>query len=176
MLLTTAQFAQLSQLMGIFVLACALVTGTAFIKQWGWRFRMVGITGFSVVLTVGLFALSLAPLVRTPIANTTPYTVVFDRLSSEAVITVQPDPTTKSLNAESLTATLQQAASNLFSPGRTSQGKTNLTIRARVLLHPRPGVTQPIYVGKIQRSLRLRDDPNMQVELFPAALAQISQN
>jgi len=172
MLLTTSQFAQLSQAMGIFGLACALVTGIAFIKQWGWRFRMVGVTSFSVVLTVGLFALSLAPLVRTAIAGTTPFTVVYDRLGSEAVIAVRSD-----LSNEALTATLQQAANNLFSPGRTSQDKTNLlTVRARVLIHPQPGVTQPVYLGKIQRSLRLRDDPNMQVELYPNPLAQLPKN
>jgi Protein of function (DUF2518) len=163
MSLTTTQFAQLSLGMGIFVLVCTLITGIAFLRQWGWRFRLVGITGFSVVLTIGLFGLSLAPIGRTAIAGTTPYTVVYDRLGAEAVIAVAPD-----LSAEALTATLNQAANNLFSPGRNSQGKTNyLTVRARVIAHPRPGVSQPVYLGKIERSLRLRDDPDMKIELYP---------
>lgn len=170
MSLTTAEFAQFSQGMGIFVLICALITGLAFAKNWGWRFRMVGITSFSVVLTVGLFALSLAPISRTAVPGTKPYTVVFDRLGTEAVIAVSPD-----LTPAALTSTLTQAANNLFSPGRNSQGKSDqLRIRARVLLHPQPGVSQPLYLGQVKRSLRLREDPNLEIELFPEALHQLA--
>jgi Protein of function (DUF2518) len=165
------QFAQLAQGMSIFVLACTLVTALAFMKQWGWRFRLVGITSFSVVLVVGLFGLSLAPVTHGNIVGARPFTVVYDRLGPQAVITVKTD-----ITATELAATLRQSAINLFSPGRNSQGTTNqLTIRARTLVHPNQNVSQPIYLGQIKRSLRLRDDPDMQLELYPEALARAAE-
>lgn len=166
---TTAEFSQIAQGMGIFVLFCALITGLAFARQWGWRFRMVGVTAFSVVLTVGLFALSLTPLTRTTIPGAVHFSVVYDRLGAQAVIAVPPDVT-----AEQLEATLRQAASNLFSSGRNAQGQTEqLTIRARTVLHPSEGVSQPLYLGQVRRSLRLRDDPNMVVQIFTDKLGQL---
>ncbi len=169
--LTPEQFGTLAQGMGLFVLLCALLTGIAFVKQWGWRFRLVGITSFSVVLTVGLFALSLAPITRASVPGALPYTLVYDRYGPEATIVVPAD-----ITAEHLEATLRQAAVNLFSPGRSGQGRTDkLTIRARVVAHPRAGVSMPIYIGQVERSLRRRDDPEVKVTIFTEALRQVAQ-
>jgi len=170
MLFTPDEFGLLTQGMGIFVLVCALITGIAFVRSFGWRYRMVGITSFSVVLTVGLFALSLAPITRTAISGALPYTLVYDRLGAEAVIAV---PNT--ITSPQLEATLKQAASNLFSSGRNSPS-AKLTIKARVILHPRPQVSQLVYVGQVQRSLRSRIDPDMVVEIFGDQLAAIATN
>jgi hypothetical protein len=170
--LTPELFGQLSQGMGIFVLFCALLTGVAFVSNWGWRFRLVGVTSFCVVLTIGLFALSLAPLTTKEISGAAPYSVVYDRLGTEAVITVKPD-----ITPEQLEATLKQAAFRLFTSGRGSDGgrSDRLRIRARTVLHPQPGVSQPLYIGEIKRSLRVREDDNMQITLYPDQLAQLPQ-
>jgi hypothetical protein len=148
--------------MGGFVLVAALITGLAFVRQWGWRFRFVGVTLFSLVLTVGLFALSLSPITRTTIPGAVPYALVYDRFTAEATIALPPTVTLPQVEA-----TLRQAASNLFSPGRNGQGKEQLTIRARTLLHVAEGVSRPVYLGQVRRSLRLREDPNLVVTLDP---------
>lgn len=167
--LTTTEFGLLAQGMGLFVLFCTLVTGIAFVRGWGWRFRMVGITSFSVVLTAGLFALSITPLTRATILGAVPYSVVFDRYGPQAVIAV---PAT--ITAEELDATLRQASTRLFSTGRSSQNETDqLTIRARTIVHPRPGVSKPLYLGEVKRSLRRRIDPDMKIEIFTDKLASI---
>jgi hypothetical protein len=161
-MITPAQFGSLTQGMGILVLILALITAVAFGRSLGWRYRMVGITSFSVVLTAGLFALSVFPITRTAIAGSIPYSLVYDRLGPEAVIVV---PST--INSTQLEATLKQAANNLFSPGRNSLGKTSkLKIRARTILHPREGVSELVYLGEVESSLRLRDDPEMVVKIF----------
>ena len=49
-------YTQWSILATIFFFLLAVV---AFIFKWGIRFRLVGITGFMIVLTVGLFGLGL---------------------------------------------------------------------------------------------------------------------
>ncbi|NJK34769.1 MAG: DUF2518 family protein [Oscillatoriales cyanobacterium SM2_2_1] len=156
-----SDFSLLAQGMGVFVLVSALVTGVSFARKWGWRFRFVGVTLFSVVLTVGLFALSLAPITRTAVAGAVPYALVYDRFTAEATIALPPTVTLPQVEA-----TLRQAASNLFSPGRNGQGKEHLTIRARTLLHVADGVSQPVYLGQVRRSLRRRDDPDLSITLF----------
>jgi hypothetical protein len=162
-------FALIAQYMGILVLVCALITGVAFARLWGWRFRMVGVTSFSVVLTIALFTLSLNPVTRETVPGAVHFSLVYDRMGPQAVIAVPPD-----ITAEQLEATLKQAASNLFSPGRNGQGITEeFTIRARTVLHPLEGVSQPLYIGQVKRSLRRRDDPNIQVEIFRDKLASI---
>lgn len=162
-------FVLIAQYMGILVLVCALITGIAFARQWGWRFRMVGVTSFSVVLTIALFTLSLNPVTRKTVPGAVHFSLVYDRMGPQAVIAVPPDITEAQLEA-----TLKQAASNLFSPGRNGQGVSGeFTIRARTVLHPREGVSQPLYIGQVKRSLRRRDDPNVRVEIFRDKLASI---
>jgi hypothetical protein len=159
---TPASFGILTQFMGILVLGLALVTAIAFGRSLGWRFRMVGITSFAVVLTAGLFALSLAPITRSAVAGSVPYVLVYDRLGPEAVIAVSPNITPMQLES-----TLKQAASNLFSSGRNSLGTaTKLRIRARTITHPQAGVSELVYVGEVESSLRLRNDPNVVVKVF----------
>ncbi len=165
---TLAEFAQAARLMGGLTLLAALVTLMGFGFRWGIRFRLVGITGFMAVLTGGLFALGLTPVTRTVLANASPYTTVYDGGGTQAVIAVAAN-----LTPEQLTATLQQAANDLFSYGRLATGDAVLTVRARTLLHPEPGVTEPVYLGQVRRSLRQRQDGAMVVQLDSQALARV---
>ncbi|WP_017719320.1 Ycf51 family protein [Kamptonema formosum] len=165
---TTAQFLTACQWAGILTLVCAVLAVLGFIFQWGVRFRLVGIASFMGVLTGGLFALSLTPLTRTQIPGAVRYSVTYDTGSTIAVIAVPP-----AISETELEATLRQAAGDLFSPGRFSQGDSRLTIRARTILHPEDGVSQPLYIGQVKRSLSVRNDDQMTVEIFPDFLAQL---
>ncbi|MCT7949689.1 Ycf51 family protein [Ancylothrix sp. C2] len=168
-MLTTAEFFRATQWAGILTVAFAILAGLAFLFKWGFRFRLVGVTGFMAVLTGGLFALSIVPITRTQVAGAAHYTTVFDSGSSQVVISVSPKITQSELEA-----TLRQAASNLFSPGRFSQaGEKQLTIRARTIIHPETGVSIPLYLGEVKRSLYKRDDEQMTVEVFNDKLAQL---
>ncbi|MGQ9865857.1 MAG: DUF2518 family protein [Pseudanabaenaceae cyanobacterium] len=167
-LLAPATYGQLAQAMGLFVLAVTLLTGIAFAQKWGFRFRMVGITAFSVVLTVGLFALSLAPIVPAEVPGAVPYAVVFDRYGPEVAIAV---PST--ITPDQLVATLTKAGQNLAVPGRNGQGRTEMTVWARAIAHPQPGVSEPVYVGTLRRSLQRGPDPNATLSLKPEGLARL---
>jgi hypothetical protein len=165
---TLGEFAQAAQVMGGLTTLAALVTLVGFGFRWGIRFRLVGVTGFMAVLTGGLFALGLTPVTRTVLPNASRYTTVYDGGGTQAVIAVAGN-----LTPEQLTATLQQAANDLFSYGRLATGDGMLTVRARTLLHPEPGVTEPLYLGQVRRSLRQRQDGAMVVELNTQALARM---
>ncbi|BAZ05468.1 Ycf51 family protein [Calothrix sp. NIES-3974] len=168
---TPDDFLKYAQWMGIGTIFLAVITILGFILKWGIRFRLVGTTGFMLVLTAGLFSLSLAPITRTVIPGATRYNLVYDNGSNQAVITVPLTITNSQLDA-----TLRQAASNLYSYGRSGIGGDNqLTIRARVVLHPEPGVSVPLYIGQVKRSLLTREDENMSVEIFTDKLAQLTQ-
>lgn len=166
---TTADFFTATQWSGILTIAFGVLAGLAFVFKWGFRFRLVGVTGFMGVLTGGLFALSLVPITRVSIPGAVRYSTVFDAGSSQVVIAVPP-----TITESELEATLRQAASDLFSPGRFSQaGEKQLTIRARTILHPETGVSKPVYVGDVKRSLFKRDDDQIIVDVFSDKLAEL---
>ncbi|MEO0853567.1 MAG: Ycf51 family protein, partial [Cyanobacteria bacterium J06648_11] len=140
--------------------ATALLAGLLFlsaivlwVRQSKWRFAFVGYTAFSIVLTAGLWALSLGPIVRTSIPGAGRFTVVYDRGSDLASIAVAND-----ITPEQLERTLMQASSNLYSSGRYSSDTNLLTIRARTIIHPEEGITEALELGRVTRSLARRDD------------------
>jgi len=165
---TPTDFLQFTQWSGILTLVCGALALLGFLFKWGVRFRFVGITGFMAVLTIGLFSLSLVPITRTVVPGAVRFSTVYDSGSTQVVITV-PAPITE----EALTATLQQAASDLFSPGRLGRTGEKLTIRARTVLHPQEGVSQPLYLGQVKRSLLERNDDAMELTIYPDRLAQL---
>ena len=163
---STAQLIVYTQYLGGATIALAVITLLAFWRQWGFRFRLVGITGFTGVLTVGLFGLGLGLYQRAAVNGALPYQRIYDQSGDQAVITV---PTT--VTETELTATLRQAAADLYSSGRSSSTGI-LTVRARTVLHPQPGVSLPLYLGQVRRSLAGRDSA-MAVEVYPQNLAQL---
>jgi len=166
--MSTAQLIAIAQWSGYFTLFCAAVAIVGWVLQWSFRFRLVGVTGFMAVMTGGLFALSLGFYSRQAIPSAVQFSRVYDGGATQVVITV---PAT--ITETQLEATLRQAALDLFSPGRLSQGSPRMTIRARVMVHPEPGLSKLLYVGQVQRSLMSRQDDQMQVEIFPDQLAQL---
>jgi Protein of function (DUF2518) len=155
---------------GFTTIGLAGLAVVAFIFKWGFRFRLVGVTGFLGVLTGGLFSLSLVPFQHTIVPGATKFTLVYDTGASQAVIAVSPP-----ISQSELEATLRQAANDLFSPGRMGRGQQQLTIRARTMIHSGPGISEPLVLGQVERSLSVREDPNLQVTLYTDNLARLPQ-
>ena len=161
-------FLVLSKWLAIATVSFGVLAIIAFLFKWGIRFRLVGVTGFMGVLTGGVFALGLVPFTRTVVPGALQFSTIYDSGATQAVIAVPP-----TISETELEATLKQAASNLFSPGRLGGRSEKLTIRARTVLHPEPGVSQPLFLGEVKRSLVVRDDEQMEVALYPEQLAQL---
>jgi hypothetical protein len=161
-------FTQWSALLGLFL---AALTGLAFFLKWGLRFRMVGATGFMLVLTVGLFALSFVPLTRTVIPGAMRFTTVYDSGATLATIVVPPTVTESELRA-----TLQQASSDLFTAGRLGRGKEPFTIRARTVVHLQDGLSEPLYLGELQQSLPDRTPEPMVINIYTENLAKLPRS
>lgn len=169
-MLTTADFLIASKWAGISTLAFAALTILSFFLQWGLRFRLVGVTGFMGVLTGGLFALGLVPFTRTVVPDAVRYATVYDNGANLAVIVVPP-----TITETQLQATLRQAAGDLFSYGRMSRGGQEFLIRARTVIHPQPGVTEPLFLGQVKPLPPGAGETPLEIETYPKNLAKLAK-
>ncbi|WP_218080838.1 DUF2518 family protein [Anthocerotibacter panamensis] len=124
----------------------ALIAVFGYLTKQPWRFKVVGYTGFLLVLTGGLYALGLTPLTRAKVEGAKPYQVVFDRGRSRFVISVQPN-----IQPDELTVTLRQARERYISSSRRIGGSSDqFEIVARTLVSVEPGTTEIIELGRLR--------------------------
>ncbi|MGV2828924.1 DUF2518 family protein [Myxosarcina sp. GI1(2024)] len=160
-----------AQWSGIFTIICFIATIAAFIFGWNFRFRLVGVTAFTTLLTVGIFTLGLSLFPHTEIPGAVRYTLVYDNGSNLAVIAVPPE-----IEKSAIEPTLRQAAEDLYSYGRTpTNGNDRFLIKIRTIMHPDSGVSLPLYLGAAERSLVVRNDDNIQIETFDRNIAQLPE-
>lgn len=159
-----------AQWAGILTVALAILTVIAFIFKWGFRFRLVGVTSFMGVIAASIFGLGLGLFSRTEIPGAVRYSLVYDTGGAQTVVTVPP-----TITESELEATMRQAAADLYSPGRSGRGRDYLTIRVRTVVHPEPGLSQPLFLGEVRRSLATRDDDKMAIEIFPEKVATLKK-
>ncbi len=169
-MITTAQFSQYCQWSGILTLAFLAITILALVLSWSFRFRLVGATGFMGVLTGGLFALSLVPIVHTEIPGALHYSLIYDNGSDRATIVVKTPITEAGLDA-----TLRQASTDLYSYGRSGQADRQLKIRARTVIHPALGISEPLVLGEVTRSLSGGEDNPLEVRINRTNLSKVAQ-
>ena len=125
-----------------------------------------------IVLTAGLFTLSLTPLTRTAVPGAVRYSLVYEHGGTQAVIEVPP-----SVNITEPNATLTQAANDLFSYGRLARnGETQLTVRVRTVIHPEEGLSLPLYIGTAKRSLASREDSQIEIQFNQDNLKKLPSN
>lgn len=157
---------------GIATIAFFVLTIVAFIAGWGFRFRLVGVTSFMGVLTAGIFGLGLGLFTPTEVEGAVKYSLVYDSGANQAVISLPATVTPSEVEA-----TLKKAGKNLFSYGRVGTGEDDrFTVRARTLIHPKPGLSVPLYLGEIKRSLRDRDKDTSEIQLFSKNFAKLPRN
>ena len=171
---STEQLLLYARWSGYFTIFVAVLAVIGWLLKWGIRFRLVGITGFMSVLTAGIFALSLGLYTRPTIPDAVPFFRVYDTGGTTVVISVPSD-----ISETQLRATMQQASSDLYSPGRLAQGTDKMTIRVRTVLHPEPGLSKLVYVGQVKRPLtfsRRIDDDQFEIEIDAKKLAEVSSS
>ena len=124
------------------------------------------------VLTLGTFALGLSFFPKVEIPGAARYTLIYDNGANQAVVAVAPD-----IEKSAIEPTLLQAASDLYSYGRTgTNGNNQFTIKLRTVLHPKTGVSQPLFLGVAKRSLIASGDENIQVDVFEKNLKQLPKS
>ena len=168
-MITTAEFFKYFQWSGIATLAFAVITVLALVLKWGFQYRLVGATGFMVVITVGLLGLSFVPIVHSNVPGALHYSLIYDNGSDRATIAVATP-----VSEPGLDATLRQAAADLYSYGRSGRVDRQLKIRARTVIHPRPGVSEPLVLGEVSRSLGGGEDGELNIRIDRANLGKVA--
>ena len=154
---------------GIATIVCLIVAIVSFVAGWSFRFRLVGVTSFMGVLTAGIFALGLGLVPHAEIPGAERYALVYDSGANQAVVAVSPD-----IEKSALEPTLIQAVTDLYSYGRTgAAGNNQFTVKLRTVLHPRTGVSQPLFLGEAKRPLIDRSAENIKINLFSQNIQQL---
>jgi hypothetical protein len=122
-----------------------VVTVVAFVVGWGIRFRLVGVTSFTVLLSLSClaFAVSYAPRVQVEGAVSVP--VVFDNGSNLVVAAAPAD-----LPSEAFVPSVEQVARNLRGSGR---GTTQVEVRLRRVEASSSGMDKPVILASAIRDL-----------------------
>ncbi|AFY38495.1 Protein of unknown function DUF2518 [[Leptolyngbya] sp. PCC 7376] len=149
-------------------LVFAVLAITSFLFKWGIRFRLVGTTGFMIVLTIGLFGLGLGLFSRSVVPGSIRYSLVYDNGSNLAVVSVKPE-----ISLAEVDATLRQASGDLFSYGRIGNGDDRFTVRLRTIQHPEPGVSEPIYLGQVRRAIAARETADLDIQIYEDNIAKL---
>jgi len=129
----------------------AVLTLAGFLSRWGIRFRLVGVTSFTALLSLSClaFAISYSPRVSVPGAVQVP--VVFDN-GTDLVIAAAPSD----LEAAGVMPTLEQVALNLHGSGRSAVGG-RVRVRLRRVEAVEPGLARPVVLAETTRDLASRE-------------------
>ena len=124
--------------------ALSALTLVAFLARWGLRFRLVGVTSFTLLLSASCWAFSVSytPTVKVDGAVRVP--VVFDNGDDLVVAQAGDD-----FPPEAVAPTLEQLAQNVRPGGRSS---AVVSVRLRQLRPAGDGTSKPIVLGELERS------------------------
>ena len=125
-----------------------LLTVLAFVSGWSVRFRLVGVSSFTLLLAAGCgaFAISYSP--RTSIEGAQVVPVVFDNGGSLVVAAVPAD-----FPLEAAAPSVEQVATNLRGSGRSSADGL-VHVRLRQLQAQTNGSSKPQVLAEATRDLR----------------------
>ncbi|MEB3241841.1 MAG: DUF2518 family protein [Synechococcus sp.] len=135
-----------------------VLTVTGFLLRWGIRFRLVGVSSFTLLLAAGCAAFAISYSPRTSIEGALVVPVVFDNGGDLVVAAAAADfPTAQAA------PTVEQVATNLRGSGRRSADGL-VHVRLRQLKAEANGSNRPVLLAEAVRDLR--DDS---VTLVPLA-------
>jgi hypothetical protein len=121
-----------------------VLTLVAFVAGWGFRFRLVGVTSFTVLLSLSCLAFAVSYAPRVAIEGAVSVPVVFDN-GSDLVVAAAP----ADLAPSSYAPTVEQVARNLRGSGR----KGPVTeVRLRLVEPQGEGTDRPVVLAKAKRS------------------------
>lgn len=124
----------------------AVLTIAGFFSRWGIRFRLVGITSFTALLSLSClaFAISYNPRVSVPGAVQVP--VVFDNGIDLVIAAASAD-----LEIAAAAPTVEQVARNLRGGGR-GDSAGQVRVRLRRVEAVEPGLARPVVLAETTRA------------------------
>ena len=124
-------------------LALIVLTLVAFLASWGLRFRLVGVSSFTLLLAVSCWAFGVSYTPPVVIEGAVRAPIVFDNGNDLVVAQASVD-----LDDAAVGATLEQLAGNLRGSGRAS---SLVVVRLRGIRQASDGLGRPVILGEITR-------------------------
>lgn len=122
--------------------ALVVVTVVAFLAGWGVRFRLVGVSSFTLLLAVSCLAFSVSYVPRVSIPGARSVPIVYDN-GTDLVIAAAPSE----LPAEAILPTLEEVARNVHGSSRTSEDGF-VHVRLRGIEPAAAGTSRPVVLGE----------------------------
>ena len=122
------------------------LTAVAFLARWGIRFRLVGVSSFTLLLAVSCWAFGVSYTPPVVVDGAVRAPIVFDNGNDLVVAQVPADlaPTT-------VQATLEQLKGNLRGSGRSSD---TVLVRLRGIRAEGDGLGRPVILGEVSKTFR----------------------
>ena len=130
--------------LGIFLLCVTLI---AFIFDFGFKFRTVGATIFSLLLSLSSWAFIQSYSEKVIIEGSQYVPIVYDNGFDLIVAKAEDD-----FPEESIEPTLKQLSENLRKGSRSG---ANVKIKLRRLEKISDGVSKPVVIGEIQKNVKM---------------------
>ena len=124
-------------------LALVMLTLVAFLASWGLRFRLVGVSSFTLLLAVSCWAFGVSYTPPVVIEGAVRAPIVFDNGNDLVVAQASVD-----LDDAAVGATLEQLAGNLRGSGRAS---SSVVVRLRGIRQASDGLGRPVILGETTR-------------------------
>ena len=124
-------------------LALVMLTLVAFLASWGLRFRLVGVSSFTLLLAVSCWAFGVSYTPPVVIEGAVRAPIVFDNGNDLVVAQASVG-----LGDAAVGATREQLAGNLRGSGRAS---SSVVVRLRGIRQASDGLGRPIILGEITR-------------------------
>jgi len=131
--------------LGVASAALLVLTVVAFLVRWGIRFRLVGITSFTVLLSLSCLAFAVSYTPRQTVEGAISVPVVFDN-GSDLVIAAAP----ADMPSEAFRPSVEQVAINLRGSGRGTQV---VEVRLRRVQSTAAGTDKPVVLATAIRNL-----------------------
>ena len=131
--------------LGVASAVLLLLTVVAFVVRWGIRFRLVGVTSFTVLLSLSCLAFAVSYTPRQLVDGAVSVPVVFDNGSDLVIAAAAAD-----LDAAAFGPSVQQVALNLRGSGRGTQ---LVEVRLRRVEATAPGTDTPVVLATAIRNL-----------------------
>ncbi len=131
-------------ILGIFLLG---LTAIAFIFNFNFKFRIIGATIFSLLLSLSSWAFIQSYTEKVIIENAKYVPIVYDN-GFDLIIAKADDDFTE----ESIEPTLEQLSENLRKGSRSG---ANVKIKIRKLEKISDGVSKPVVIGEIQKNVKM---------------------
>ena len=130
--------------LGIFLL---LVTVIAFIFNFGFKFRIIGATIFSLLLSLSSWAFIQSYTDKVVIEDAKYVPIVYDNGFNLIIAKAEDD-----FPEESIEPTLEQLSKNLRKGSRSG---ANVKIKIRKLEKISDGVSKPVVIGEVQKIVKM---------------------